>query len=109
MKNNDNKRKIPRQGCRVPVEGKKDSLFESLETVDISKNGLGFISTHRIPVNKKIPIEINLSEDEDPVLVVGKVEWNRVIKGTDNYRIGVSFDSIMRGSKSRLLQYFKSL
>lgn len=102
-----NNRKNERQACLVPVEGKKGGVFDQTQTVDFSKGGLGFISRHRIPVDKRIPIEIDLTSEGNPLFVIGRVQWVHRILDTKNYRIGVSFTDIMRGSKSRLNQYFR--
>ena len=101
-----NQRKSKRQACFVPIEGKDGSVFNQTLTVDFSKRGLGFVSDHRIPLNKEIPIEIELSIDGESAFVVGQVQWVRRIANTKNYRIGISFKDVMRGSKSRLDQYF---
>lgn len=100
-------RKNARYTCLVPVDGKDGSVFDQTQTVNFSKGGLGFISRHRIPVNKEIPIEIDLTNDGDPVFVIGKVQWVRRVLKTKTYRIGVVFKDVIRGSKSRLNQYFK--
>jgi len=103
----DNHRKNERYTCLVPIDGKDGSVFDQTQTVDFSKRGLGFVSRHRIPVNKEIPIEIELKVDGKPVFVVGRVQWVHRILNTKSYRIGISFKDVMRGSKSRLDQYFK--
>jgi len=100
-------RKNKRTECFVPVDGKEGTVFDQVKTVDISKGGLGFISRHPIPVNKQIPIEIAFSEEGDPVFVLGKVTWVDSLAGTQNYRIGLTFENVFRGSKSRLNNYFR--
>jgi len=100
-------RKNERQTCLVPVDGKDGSVFDQTRTVNFSKGGLGFVSRHRIPVNKEIPIEIDLTVDGDSVFVIGRVQWVRRILNTKTYRVGVSFKNVVQGSKSRLSQYFK--
>ena len=102
-----NQRKNERYTCLVPVDGKDGSVFDQTQTVDFSKKGLGFVSSHRIPVNKEIPIEIELAVDGKPVFVIGRVQWVRRILNSKNYRIGVTFKDVLQGSKSRLDQYFK--
>ena len=101
-----NKRKSKRQSCIVPIDGKKGSIFESTQTVDFSKGGIGIISQKRIPLNKEITIALDLSMDEEPIFVVGKVKWVRSIS-KDEYRIGVIFKDIKKGSKERFDKYFK--
>jgi len=102
----DENRKNDRHVCLVPIEGKKGSVFDGTQSVDFSKGGLGFISKRRISVNEEIPIEIELTADDKPVFVIGKVQWAQRILGSKQYRIGVIFKDVLHGSKSRLSQYF---
>ena len=102
----NNKRRNDRVSCLVPVVGKKNGVFGQTRTVDISKRGLGFISSRRVPVNKKIAIELALSTDAEPVLVIGQVKWVRPFSKTDHYRIGVYFEDALKESKPRLDKYF---
>lgn len=102
-----NKRRAPRQDCLVPVDGKQGSVFSGIQTVDFSKGGLGLISSKKIPVNKEIAVELDLNADEEPVLAIGRVQWVRKVRGEDFYRLGMIFKDVLRGSKSRLEQYFK--
>ena len=102
-----NKRKNERVFCVVPVDGKEDGIFGHTITIDFSKGGLGFISLKKVPLNKEIPIEIEFSEQEDPVLVLGKVRWVRPLPDSMSFRIGLSFEDILAGSKSRLNAYFQ--
>jgi len=102
-----NQRKNARYTCLVPIDGKDGGLFDQTRTVDFSKKGLGFVSSHRISVNKEIPIEIELKIDNKSVFVIGQIQWAHRILNSKNYRIGVLFKNVMRGSKSRLDQYFK--
>ena len=102
-----NQRKSERYACLVPIDGKDGSVFDQTQAVDFCKRGLGFVSRHRIPVSKEIPIEIELTVDGNPVFVLGRVQWVRRILNSKNYRIGILFKDIMKGSKSRLNQYFK--
>lgn len=101
------KRKNERAFCAVPVDGKSGGIFAETQTVDISQTGLGFVSKHKIPVNREIAVELDLPEEEEPVLVIAKVCWSRQIKGTDQYRIGLNFENMFRGSKTRLKKYFQ--
>jgi len=102
-----NQRKNERYFCSVPIDGKDGGVFDRTLTVDFSKRGLGFVSGRRIPVNKEIPIEIELTGDGASAFVIGRVQWVRRILNSKSYRVGVLFKDVMRGSKSRLDQYFK--
>lgn len=101
-----NKRKNKRRNCSVPVEGKAGGVFHRTQTIDISNAGIGLISRKKIPLQKKITLELELSKERVPVFVVGKVEWVRPIINSRNYRVGMSFANVLKGSKSSLSQYF---
>ena len=99
MENLANKRKSARFDCYVPVNGKEGAAFSSTKTVDISRDGIGFLSNHAIPLNEKVAIELALKPDTEPVLVIGEVKWVRKISDTDQYRIGLTFADIIDGSR----------
>jgi len=107
MNKSKNKRRSVRVDCTVPVEGKKDGIFDHTLTTDISKGGLGFISNHKIPLGKKIPIEIALDSDGETVFVIGKVVWCVSVPDAGTFRVGIKFDEVLSGSKSRLNRFFK--
>jgi len=100
-------RRARRKDCVVPVEGKQGTVFDGVRTVDISRGGVGFVSSKRIPINEKVVIELDFQPKVDPVLVVGQVKWVSKIKDSQLYRIGMSFtDDVEEDSGSRLKQYF---
>lgn len=102
-----NKRKNPRYSCAVPVEGKDGGPFESSKTVDFSQGGLGLVSNHRISLNKEIAIQLDLSEEGQSALVVGKVQWVSPIAQTNNFRIGVVFKDMLQGSRAHVKDYLR--
>ena len=102
-----NKRTEPRRDCYVPVEGKPGSTFDQTQTVDISRNGIGFVSPHPHQINEKVAIEIQLKPDTEPVLVLGVVKWVRKLSDSDQYRVGLNFEEVLSGSKTRLRGYFR--
>lgn len=102
-----NKRKNPRYSCAVPVEGKEGGPFESSKTVDFSQGGLGLVSNHRISLNKEIAIQLDLSEEGQSALVVGKVQWVSPIAQTNNFRIGVAFKDMLQGSRAHVKDYLR--
>ena len=101
----NNKRKNKRVACQVPVEGKENTHFARLTTVDVSKQGLGLITEDEINVNEKIAIQLDFNQ-EDPVFVIAKVKWITQIKPSHKYRVGMSFENVFRGSKTRLKKFF---
>jgi hypothetical protein len=106
MKKNLNKRSHSRYQCFVPVEGRRGGVFYQTQTVDIGSHGMGLISSQAISVNHKIPVEIILNPQSDPVLVLGQVKWVRRLAGSHLYRIGMSFADVFMGSLFRLGKYF---
>ena len=105
---NKNRRKSERQTCLVPVEGKPGSPFASTQTVDISKKGIGFISKKKIPLDKKIAIELDLEGETEPALVMGQVKWVSRIRHSSYYRVGMLLtQDLSTGSRTYLKNYLQ--
>ena len=103
------RRKNDRQLCLVPVEGKQGSPFASTQTVNISRNGIGFISKKKIPIDKTIAVELDLPDQSGPALVLGKVKWVTPIPQSHFYRVGMLFtNDLSTGSKTHLKDYLKT-
>lgn len=108
MINKSERRRSERQTCLVPVEGKEGSPFASIQTIDISKRGIGFISKKKIPLDKKIAVELDLEGETDPALVMGQVKWVSRIPQSSYYRIGMLLtQDISTGSKTQLKDYLQ--
>ena len=107
MENTKDQRKAKRYNCIVPVDGKQGSAFDHTRTVDISRSGIGFVSDTALPLNQKIAVEIALSPDGEPVVVMGVVKWVRKLSDSDQYRIGMTFAQVLSGSQTRLNQYLR--
>jgi len=103
-----NQRTEVRHNCYVPVEGKDGSEFDQTKTLDISRHGIGFLSSHPVGTNQKIALEIVLKPNTEPVMVIGVVKWVRKIGVSDQYRVGMVFSEIISGSPTRLDKYFNS-
>ncbi len=102
-----NKRKDRRIGCIVPVDGKGTESFGESKIVDFSRGGLGFVSRRRVPLNREIAIQLDLSKQGNPAFVKGLVKWVQWIQKTKNFRVGVSFEAMPKESKSSLDNYFR--
>ena len=48
-----NQRSEARYNCFVPVEGKEGSEFDRTKTLDISRHGIGFLSSHLLGSTRK--------------------------------------------------------
>ena len=102
-----NKRKMLRHTCTVPVDGKRGGPFESSKTVDFSEGGLGLIANRRLSVNKEIAIQLDLSAEGHSALVVGKVQWVNPIAETNHFRIGIAFKEMLQGSRANVKGYLR--
>ena len=103
-----NQRSEARYDCFVPIEGKEGSEFDRTQTLDISRHGIGFLSSHPIGINQKIALEIILKQNTEPVMVIGVVKWVRKIEVSEQYRVGMAFSEIISGSSNRLDKYLSS-
>ena len=103
-----NQRSENRYNCLVPVEGKQGSEFAQTKTFDISRHGIGLISSHAVGINQKIALEIVLKPDTKPVMVIGVVKWVRKLGVSNQYRVGMVFSEIISGSSTRLDKYVAS-
>ncbi len=100
-------RKTTRRSCLVPVDGKQGTELSEIFSVDISRTGLGFMSKKRLPVNKRIAVEVELGPDQASVIMLGEIKWVRPAGSIENYRVGMKFIKVLAsGSRSRLTQYF---
>jgi hypothetical protein len=106
--NTANQRSETRYNCLVPVEGKEGSEFDQAQTLDISRHGIGFLSSHPVGINQKIALEIVLKPNTDPVMVIGVVKWVRKLGVSEQYRVGLVFSEIISGSPTRLDKYLTS-
>jgi c-di-GMP-binding flagellar brake protein YcgR len=99
-----NKRKTARFDCDVPVDGKEGGAFAAAKTVDISRDGIGFLSDRAVPLNERVAIELVLKPDTEPVLVIGEVKWVRKIPRSTKFRIGLNFADVIEGSREDIDQ-----
>ena len=103
-----NQRVESRYDCTVPIEGQEGREFDQTRTLDISRHGIGLLTSQPIGINQKIALEIVLKQNTEPVMVIGVVKWVRKIEVSDQYRVGMVFSEIISGSSSRLDKYFTS-
>ncbi len=103
-----NQRVEARYNCFVPVEGKAGSEFDQTKTMDISRHGIGLISSQNVGINQKIALEIVLKPNTEPVMVIGVVKWVRKLDVSEQYRVGMVFSEIISGSSTRLDKFFTS-
>jgi hypothetical protein len=105
MKNEPERRKEDRRSCLVPVEGQQASKFAQSHTLDLSQDGMGFLSALSIPKYERVVIEIELNPEGESVVVVGRVKWVRRVTGSEKFRYGIKFEKMPAGTRSRITQY----
>ena len=103
-----NQRAEARLNCAVPVEGKEGREFDRTKTMDISRHGIGFLTSQPVAINQKIALEIVLKPNTEPVMVIGVVKWVRKLGVSDQYRVGMVFSEVISGSSTRLDKYLSS-
>jgi len=103
-----NQRLEMRHNCLVPVEGKEGSDFDRATTFNISRHGIGLISSHSIGINQKIALEIVLKPNTEPIMVIGVVKWVRKFGVYGQFRAGMVFSELISGSGTRLDKYLTS-
>lgn len=99
------KRTSPRFDCRVPILCRKGTIFDNSQTIDISKGGVGLISSKFVPLNTNLVMEIALAPKAEPLLAVGRVKWVQKMASQERYRLGMSFTDISQGCQNRLSEY----
>jgi c-di-GMP-binding flagellar brake protein YcgR len=103
------KRQAPRLDCRVPIMCRRGSAFDRAQTLDISEGGVGLLTRKFIPVDTNLIMEIALSPNSAPVMVLGRVCWVQRFRSADNYRLGMNFTDITADSRNRLTNYLNNL
>ena len=104
--NNKNHRKAKRHICAVPIETAGATPFNHTYTIDMSRSGMGFVSSKQIPIDQTIGVELNLSPKEDPIYVLGEVKWVEPMNDTHHFRIGMRFADVLDGSQANLNKFF---
>ncbi len=102
-----NQRQEKRWDCVVPVESGRHTEFDGAQSIDFSRRGIGFITKTALPINREIAVALDLDMSDSPVLAKGRVMWVQSIPGTDQYRVGLSFENIVDDGQNRLNEYFE--
>ncbi len=102
------KRTATRFSCRVPVLCRKGTLFDNSQTIDVSKGGVGIISSKFVPLDTNLVMEIALAPKAEPVLAVGRVKWVQKLGSQERYRLGMAFTDISQDSEGRLAKYLSN-
>ncbi|MGE4357364.1 MAG: PilZ domain-containing protein [Candidatus Omnitrophota bacterium] len=102
------KREAPRLRINYLMRyGKENSLarFHAFFN-DISEKGIRFLSKENLP--KATPLYIELSSDEKPISLNGRVVWQNSL-GRNFYELGVNFEEVPPEKKKLLIRYIDNL
>ena len=87
-----NERRIfARVNIKIPLRflnynnGKQDVT----ETVDISANGVGFVTKENLQPETPLKIWLDIPDHQDPLRVTGKVIWSQDLGDNIHKRVGV--------------------
>ena len=67
------------------------------ETVDISGNGVGFITKEDLSVNAPLDMWLIIPDHHEPYYVRGEVIWSRQLNGDGRQRVGVHIKEDLMG------------
>jgi len=89
------RRMFARLRIKLPLkfseEGKEEK--EEAQTVDISANGIGFISKKRLLPETNLEIQLRWEESE-PLHLKGRVIWSKELENNQGYRTGVNLEEV---------------
>ena len=94
----------------APVEVYRIPQNELLLAQDISGTGLRFSYSKYICLDQLFQLLINLPNDSQPILAMGKVVWIKEIIGRKGlpFDIGIEFVDISRQNRERIIQWIDS-
>ena len=101
------RRHDPRLFCRLPVRlypKQEPRVIETL-TKDLSVGGLRCVSRHHRPAGMPLSVELLLEPGERPLMLTGQVAWSNPISGSEQFDLGVSFQTFPYFAKKRLSAY----
>ncbi|MBM3255600.1 MAG: PilZ domain-containing protein [Candidatus Omnitrophica bacterium] len=67
------------------------------DTVDISGNGVGFVTKEDLSVNTPLDIWLMIPDQHEPYYVKGEVIWSKQLNGNGQQRVGVHIKEDLMG------------
>ncbi|MBU4305497.1 MAG: PilZ domain-containing protein [Candidatus Omnitrophica bacterium] len=71
---------------------------------DISEGGLQLSSFYFYPVHCKLLVELFVSQEAEPIKVVGRVVWVEQMPYQERYKVGIEFSDLNEESRVYLRQ-----
>ena len=79
---------------------------EDLKICNLSKEGVGVVSSQPLGVGEKVHIEMKIPGDNIPVVLPGEIAWaSAPAQDSCHYQGGVKFRDVSNEDKARLLEY----
>lgn len=79
---------------------------KDLKICNLSKEGVGVVSTYPLGVGEKIDVEMNIPGDNVPVVLQGEIAWAQAPEQDScHYQGGIKFGNVANDDKARLLEY----
>lgn len=68
-----------------------DGMQGTAETIDISAEGVGFITKENLSVKSPLEMWLAIPQHDDPVHLEGEVVWSKILEDKVQKRVGVHF------------------
>jgi len=78
-------------------------------TKDLSVGGLRCVSPTVFAVSADVHVDLTLSMGSEPITVSGRAAWFRTIAHSDQFELGIAFQSLSPETKRRLSAYLELL
>jgi len=107
------KRRYLRVNSRIPMRYRRIGLdaseFKGSLMKDISAGGTRMTSFEFLPLNARLNMEIPLGAGTKPVQGVCRVAWVRKTGSSEQYDVGVEFDSLTQGDTGQIADFVLSI
>lgn len=73
------------------------------ETLDISANGIGFITNEDLSVNTRLEMWLDIPDQHEPLYTRGEVVWSKISSDTQKQHIGIHLEKAELMGLARVL------
>ncbi|MFA5089539.1 MAG: PilZ domain-containing protein [Candidatus Omnitrophota bacterium] len=101
----EDKRVFERIAARFPLRflNPEDGSAGRAESVDISANGVGFVTDEKLSVNTPIEIWLGIPDERLPLYTRGNVAWSQKLGESGQQQVGVRLDKAELMGLARVL------
>jgi hypothetical protein len=87
----DDRRVFARINTQIPIRflDDEENKVGNGQTLNISANGVGFITKEKLPVNAPLEIWLDIPDHHEPLYIQGEIVWSRPLDSDNLQRIGV--------------------